>query len=313
MPDFFAAQQIDSNEHLYNIGIGDTRGHYEDGAYIAAPIVGPTLPHSAKTQMDPQEAFAGSLKERFLRQREALHVSPSPEAVANLEKDLLTSLPKNTNKTYGHWLRLLNNTAPRLDQIRLIDQPSVMRVLELVQRRFLILQKDITPITSAWIWSLLARLDDVGVMDSDQVASLRDFGKRAVLIQLSFRDPEAAAELERIAAIEMGTAPTADTRENTKTVNVAMAEDGDVSKPAPEGDVPDATNPNLANEESKRANTLAILDSIIVLVGDVFGQRDLLELRQPWTTEGDSSEDPDVIEAADPVDDVSGPLATAEP
>ena len=204
-----------------------------------------------------------------------------------MDNQLLTSLPKNDNQKYAQWLKSLRTVAPHPDQVRLIDQASIMRVLKLIQERFLVRERHVTSITSAWIWSLLARLDEVGTMDSDRIALLRDFGKRAILVQLSFRDPEAAAELERMADVENGAVPPKQSGQKVKTANQSAIEDG--AELQSEGKSMDPSNAELEGSKSKRSNTLATLDTIIVLVGDVFGQRDLLEFRQPWEVEESES------------------------
>jgi hypothetical protein len=282
LPDFFVAQQTHSHAELYDNGVGDTRGRFEDGAYIAAPVSGPTLPESAKTQIEPKEAFSRALKERFLQQREYLHTPPA--ASARITKGTnLTSLPKNDNQKYAQWLKSVSTTAPLPEQVRLMDQASIMRILKLIQERFLQRERDITSITSAWTWSLLARLNEVGTMDGDRIALLRDFGKRAILVQLSFRDPGAAAELERMADVESGAVLTKQSGQDSKIANQSATEDKAGSQT--EGQSVDASDAELDEIKSKRSNTLATLDMIIVLVGEVFGQRDLLDFRAPWEVE----------------------------
>ena len=306
MPDFFVAQQTYSHSEIYDSGIGDTRGHYEDGAYIAAPTSGPTIPDSAKTTVEPQEAFATALKARFLKQRRQMHVKPSAEALAKLDERHPTSLPKSNNKAYANWLRILKATSPQSNHVRSMEQAGIVRVLELIQTRFLQREKDITPIMSAWIWSLLARLDDVGTMDGDRIALLREFGKKAVLVQLSFGDPDAAAQLEEISAVENGDKPLKNTAKESKNANSSTSEDKGASKPndivsgASKDDHSGETTSH--DDETHRANTLATLDAIIVLVGDVFGQRDLLEFRQPWTEQGDFKEESDKVSTAHTAD-----------
>jgi hypothetical protein len=305
MPDFLAAQHTYSHSELYDNGIGDTRGHYEDGAFIAAPISGPTIPETAKTTVEPQEAFTTALKARFLEQRRQMHVKSFAEALAKLDERHPSSLLKNNNKSYANWLRILKTTAPQSDHVRSMEQAGVIRVLELVQKRFLQREKGITPIISAWIWSLLARLDDVGTMDGDRIALLREFGKKAVLVQLSFRDPEAAAQLEGLSAAESDTKSHKHTAKDSKIDGNGTSEDKGASKPSDTtsgASSADHPNETKSRDEVQRTNTLATLDTIIVLVGDVFGQRDLLEFRQPWTEHGDSEEENDRISTADTAD-----------
>lgn len=326
MPEFFSAP----NDDMYNSGLGDTRGYFEDGAYVAAPILGPMQVPTAT--VEPQDAFATALKTRFLEQRKQLHVNSSHKVLESLGEKHPTAFP-NGNKAYAHWHRTLQFTQPQPAQIRAMDQDTVVRVLDLLQDRFLQREKEISANMSAWVWSLLARLDDVGSMDSDRVNQIRQFGKRAILIQVSFRDPDAARELERAGRSDgngIATTPTAsnadiDEEEENETTSKRAVADADNAVAAAAVDISadsqaqveelshkntngdagaenmtastatkssqqtatNATRERATEEGSKRMNTLATLDTIIVLVGDVFGQRDLLEFRQPWTMQED--------------------------
>lgn len=223
--------------------------------------------------MGPREAFTEALKKRFLGQRHRLHLPPPPEAVAALDDSRPFRYPtKNAWTTQKVWVHWLANTAPLPAQIQSMTQDGVLGLLDLVQEHYLQREKEVNAITSVWIWSLLARLDEVGTMSNDQVYPVRALGKKAVLVQVSFRSSEAAAQLEDIVGSQNGAARDARTREtggsSSKTV-----EQGEKSPPAPVETLAD------------RENTLATLDSILVVVGDVFGQRDLLEFRQAWAPE----------------------------
>ena len=138
---------------------------------------------------------------------------------------------------------------------------------------FLVRAKDIVTITSSWIWSLLTRLDDVGTMNNDQVAIVREFGKKAVLVQLSLHDPAAAQQLE---AIEAGSDTEAKNDAKIKVLEKDTAETENNERET------NSASKGALEESVARQNTLATLDMIITLVGDSFGQRDLLEFRQPW-------------------------------
>ena len=290
MPEFFAAQKSSSYSEIYNSDTGDTRGYFEDGAYIAAPIVGPALPESAKALVEPQEAFAIALKARFLEQRRQLHIKPSTESLAKLSEKHPTSLPKNSSEAYSCWLRALRTTSPLPAQVRAMQERGALRVLGLIRSRFLVREQDIPANLSAWIWSLLARLDDVGIMDSDQIASLREFGKRAVLVQLSFRDPDAAAQLEELAVAEGGLDAPRKTKLDSRNVNGNAREDISALKLEADASASGTTDQGKVDDhDARRTNTLATLDTIIVLVGEVFRQRDLLEFRQSWTEETEPS------------------------
>ncbi|KAK5164231.1 uncharacterized protein LTR77_009925 [Saxophila tyrrhenica] len=202
MPEILRASRPTSDEDIYNSGRGDHRGVLDDGAYYARVSLAPSLADSAQGTIDPQEAFTRALKRRFYSHRQQLLLHPSAEAVAALHDRHPISFPQANNKAYADWHRLLRGTPPQLAQMQSLEQSIVFRLLELLQKHFLKREKEINSTTSAWIWALLARLDDVGTMDNDQVWILRDFGKKAVLVQLSFDNPMAAETLERESAVE---------------------------------------------------------------------------------------------------------------
>lgn len=200
-----------------------------------------------------------------------MHLPPSADALAALDDKHPISFPRSNKKAYADWHRLLRTTVPRPSQVRAMDQETVSRLLELIQKHFLVREKDLSTTISTWIWALFSRLEDVGTMNNDQVWFLREFGKKAILVQLSFLEPEVAEALEEASLAESGHDEAEVTKKQTKKSKEASLEE-----PGADGS-PDV-DPTL------RQNTLATLDTIIVLVGDVFGQRDLLEFRQPWSS-----------------------------
>jgi len=112
--------------------------------------------------------------------------------------------------------------------------------------------KNITAITSRWIWGLLARLEDGGQLNTNQVASVRDLAKTAVWVGYKYRKmgvekDAGGSELDLAKAKILGKLDEADQKE----------------------EIPDA-------------NTLATLDLIITVAGEFYGQRDLLQSRLSW-------------------------------
>lgn len=238
-----------------------------DNAFVAEPDM---AVEQTKDSPDPRAAFTEALKKRFLSQRHQLHLPPSSKALAALDDQHPISLPKSNRKAEAEWLNILRYTAPAPAQVRSLEQDSVFRLLELLQDHHLNRRKDISSITSAWIWALLARLDEVRLMNNNQVHDVRAFGKKAVLVLVSKRSEEAAMQLEELASGEGGR-PRAESSEHAGDADDTNAVDGDA-----------ATESSSASGSANRENTLATLDAILVIVGDVFGQRDLLEFRQAW-------------------------------
>ena len=246
----------------------DFAGFAKDHAVIGAPDA-PIQRRECSS--DPREAFTSALKKRFSNQRHQLHLPPSSKAVAALEKKHPITLSRKNENDTAKWLEILASTPPVPAQVRSLDQDCVFTLLELIQNNYLQRQKDVNLITSAWIWSLLARLDEVGTMDNDQVYPIRAFGKKAVLVQVSFRSSEAATQLEELANAEAG---------------ASKVQSQEVFKDSAQINV-DGSGIEVNKQGADRENTLATLDTILVIVGDVFGQRDLLEFRQPWEVDKD--------------------------
>ena len=262
---------------MYKNGSGDIRGHLDNGTFIAQPPTGPSEPDTAETAIDAQEAYSKVLKQRFLKQREEMHCPPYQGAIASLDDDHPITCPAHSPKARAEWTRLLTATSPQTAQVKAMDRDTVYSILAIVQEIHLKRNTQIATCTGAWIWALISRLDDVGTMDNDQVSSLRELGKKAVLVQLSFRDSDAAQQLEAVGADEK---KVASNEENSKP------EDG-LEKPA----IPSSGSSNVEGRAAvdvglARETTLATLDMIINIVGDVFGQRDLLEFRHRWQPEG---------------------------
>ncbi|KAK4495462.1 hypothetical protein PRZ48_013793 [Zasmidium cellare] len=239
-------------------------------------VVAPALPPVPKEDdRAPQKVYTRSITQRFLDQRRQLRLPPTAKALADLDDSYPISFPQGNNKAFAEWLRLLSSKAPRIAQLQSLEQETVFDLLELLQSRVLTPGKAIETHVSNWIWSLLARLDDVGNMTNDQVYPLRELGKRAVFLQYSITSPEIAAQLESLG------------QSGSKMLNEDDVPSDDVEHIDEASKQPDSKA--LKNDQATATadpkamdNTLATLDMILVVVGEVYGQRDLLEFRTPW-------------------------------
>lgn len=279
MPDFFSAKHLvedDDGTDLYTNGVGDSRGFIEDGAYIGRAMPSADSP---PTFMDAQEAFTIALRERFLAQRAQIHTNPGSEGLAALNDHHPIDFVEGSQKSYRQWLHNLNYTVPLPAQVRSFSQETVFSLLAVLQEYYLLRGRDISTKTSIWIWSLLTRLEDVGNMNNDQVYLVREFGKYAILVHISFYNPAAAEQLDAGGRNDEVTAlPT-----NPTDIPPNLEDDRIVdeqNQQAKQDQISTESEAALA-----RQNTLATLEMIIAIVGDVFGQRDLLEFRRPWEAE----------------------------
>ncbi|TKA70634.1 hypothetical protein B0A49_05854 [Cryomyces minteri] len=191
-------------------GSSDSRGYYENGAYVVAPQFGPFLPHPDPGSSNPtsngsddrtvpgspQSAYRARLLERFLVHRTRLRSAPPPHAIAALDRQHPISLPANSRPAFQEWKRLLRTTIPQPAQLASMDVGTVLRLLKL-STNLLRRRQNVDRAVGAWIWGLLGRLGDVGWLSSDDVGVIRDLGKRAVWIGLGFRDGAVADQTEQ--------------------------------------------------------------------------------------------------------------------
>jgi hypothetical protein len=254
------------NGHYANGDDGDQEAGYEDGAFFARSSH-PTAHVIEADTLDPRTVFTDRLITRFHAQRITLHIPATIEELTSLSDATLITFPPHAKAARKHWLQTLRTQPPLPAQIRSIDQPTALNLLELIADSVLLKATDVTPITSAWIWSLLARIDDVGNLYNDEIFPLRQLGKKALFVLLSFKDPEAARGIEELDDND----PDYDDDRGSPTL-------------APEGlDGAAAVDGGAAKRASgPTSNTLATLDMVLTIVGQVFGQKDLLQFRQAW-------------------------------
>ena len=250
---------------------GEDQVCYDDGVYVSRTESATVLPNTTDEFTDPQHVFTAALKARFLLQRETLRLPTSLEGLAELDERHPISCPQRSKKAHAEWVRLLSTRAPLPAQVQSMDEDTVGNLLELIQKNLLIKHKGINHITSAWIFSLLARLDDVGNMTNDQVYPLREFGKKAIFVQLSFSSPEMAVQLEK--NLNQGEEDQLDEGPSERATGAFERDGNPDSSPS---DALPGMNVTVTD------NTMATLDMIIAVVGEVFGQKDLLEFRLIW-------------------------------
>ncbi|KAF2105110.1 hypothetical protein NA57DRAFT_71305 [Rhizodiscina lignyota] len=212
-------------------------GFYSHGVYMAAPVLGPTLPPPSNRL---QDAYHEHLKQSFLYIRKRLLQQPS-QAEKDATKNHLTRFNSSTKRK---WEQIISNSNPHRAPLSTMPLPERFRLLALCKAR-LQFKQNVPKLLSVWIWTLLASLPEVTMLSSPEVSDVRTLMKRACEV-LENKDDDEDEEDEE------------------------MSEDDDE-----EGSDDDA-------EEYPDGNTKATLDMIFTVVGELFGQRDLLNYRQVW-------------------------------
>ncbi|KAF4983159.1 hypothetical protein FZEAL_1382 [Fusarium zealandicum] len=346
-----------ADRDIYQDGIGDSRGYYEDGAYTALPGGYDAPEDDDDEERILHEAYFASLMDQYLRLRTILHAEPPANAQSRLSPSQVTTAAPfgDRSSPIALWSRLMRTTDPHPLQLALMSKETTLHVLRvLLGGKFLRRGYSLPERTSRWLWALLARLPDSGELNHAEIGWVRDLGRRAVLlgrslaemaalrdelaegglgaheaVDRSSSDEEAVvdadeAEVEGALSPEDGSeddeqpseaeaapvaspAPKPDTEEgeiDDAEEDVAMdlasdseAEDGEVA-PETQEDLHDAKarllaqldNPASDDEDAEqeaakqrlRANLRATLNMILTVAGEFYGQRDLLEFREPF-------------------------------
>jgi hypothetical protein len=273
MPSVFRAAESHAGEIDYTVG--DSRGYYVEDCYIARPVLRPEAPQ--KSKVSAKEAYTEALKRRFTTMRARLGTEPVVGGT-EIHPDTHKAVPQPNGgkKAYAECVEMVQNIAPSLAQLQALDQEDTLSMLELIQKHCFKRGETLRPSASAWIWALLAKLNDVGTMNNDEVFVLRDLGKRALVIQISFNDAAMAAQLEEISR--------ADAASESDEANTSQHEGQSTEATAADAAKTDTAGSSVTQMLDPE-NTLATLDMIVTIVGEFFGQRDLLDSRRSWDPE----------------------------
>ncbi|KAH8721987.1 hypothetical protein BGZ61DRAFT_447778 [Ilyonectria robusta] len=213
----------DIDRTIYDDGVGDTRGYYEDGAYTAVPDSwggdhkyeeGET-PEEGEEEFDEEralhEAYFASVLDQYLHLRTILNSKPPPNALSRLSSSQPTSAAGfgRQSSPIALWARLIRTTDPHPLQVALMSKDTILHILRvLLGGKFLRRGYTLPERTSRWLWALLARLPDKGELNHTEIGWVRDLGRRAVLLGRSLA--EMAALRDELAEGGLGAHETVD-------------------------------------------------------------------------------------------------------
>jgi hypothetical protein len=216
---------------IYEDGVGDSRGWYEDGAYTAAPTSPPSsgsvgADDRDRDGRDAQAVYYEALLGRFEALRQQLAQIPPRYAVERLSPDHGCYMSAST-KDYKMWRWRLGHTEPKPAQLAGMDKGTVIRLLRMAGDRkggFLGVESlvreggvEARRRVSAWIWGLLARLPGRGELISEEVGVVRELGKRAVWVGVEMKGVDMGVLEE-----QMGEGGEDDGNEDEEIVNVEV-------------------------------------------------------------------------------------------
>lgn len=215
----------DNGRTIYENGIGDFRGRYEDGAYVAFIDSSPSSTEKDQSN-DPQVSYYSSIFTRHETLRDQLQRTPPPEAIERLGKGQKTRVQNLSRDISKLWNNVMRTTNPVPAQVASMDKSSVLRLLRLLTNdKMLKRGMSINPTVSHWMWSLLARLPERGELASEEIGVVRELGKKAVLVGTGLReekDWEAGME-----EVEAGLKGESNAREETSGFDADVGEEDD--------------------------------------------------------------------------------------
>ncbi|KAJ5095659.1 hypothetical protein NUU61_005015 [Penicillium alfredii] len=267
---------------------------------------------------DAQSSYYNLLHHRFLLLRSTLRCSPPASAIAALDDAHPISLPRNHAGARKEWRHLLLTEDPQMVQLACMDLDSVLGVLKILARTISDNVRSGSAArvrrTGAWAWGLLGKCRDVGELATEEVGDIRDLGKRALTISQKMREAESTRAAEMEAELS-----DSDPGESTQAAGVGQAE-GDIESVEPlqpeepgsempdaalnqpaeleaakarlQAQLQDSADPDVADpgdghededeSEDTAQQSRAMLDMIVTVAGEFYGQRDLLDAREAW-------------------------------
>ncbi|KAL4952577.1 hypothetical protein BDW69DRAFT_195528 [Aspergillus filifer] len=304
-------------------------GIYSDGVYIGLSA---TTPATDSTFSEAQLSYYNLLHHRFFLLRSILKCTPPSDAISALDDSHPISFPRSSKNAQKEWRRLLLAVDPQTVQLACMDMDTVLGVLVIVARLIsenvrngdAVLVRRI----GAWAWGLLGKCREAGQLGAREFGDIRELGKRAVRILRKIREEETQANNQENQDEDDDEDEAEDNEENNgpsekdpesmdTTADLSLdrpgAEKGtdveelEAAKARLKARVSAAQDESISQEEVEIENqvggeatdldvstqTRAMLDMIITVIGEHYGQRDFmappLEISVPTTTTSTTS------------------------
>jgi hypothetical protein len=306
------------DEHLEE----DHRGYFKDGAYTVAPQLGPDYPDyyddeewdenggdydenepvehympSHFNYITPFEAYTNSLLSRFNQLHDAIRkFRADPKLVAvpyNVPKYL-----RERRHDREIWSSIMMEQNPESPALAATPLKSLLALLYMIQRHHLQTKQNVHKNISLWILGLLAGIDEQ-IIDGDAMAELRELAKTALWLRIDF-EPRMAEASAAIAAGLQNESDDGDTSSSSRQQANGESSHQVADAGAEEGEIEESGDDGAQRDTVPDDGTKATLDMIVLIVGEIFGQRDLLESRgfMDWIDADEENEEENEPDAA---------------
>jgi hypothetical protein len=272
----------------------DNEDYHPDRAWVATPIE--MLHEDLDDAPDAQDLYYVSLLDCFARIQAQLRIPPPLAAVELLLSSQPISFPPDAAKARDKWRRVTQTSDPSPTQLACMDAESVLELVKLLTEGMsgIIRARVRAKIKrfGGWIWATLARCRDRGELSSEEIAELRELGKKAVkLLEFVRRTksaefgsedgarPDVAIQLDEGEVAEMVEKSELEQAKTRMASVLDMDSNGDATELAKDEVFEDG---GVEQEMDVSKLIHMVLDTVITVVGEVYGQRDLLEHRDIW-------------------------------
>lgn len=247
-------------------------GYYADGAYTAIPSMVDEPEHIIPAT---QQEYYKSLLTQFRVVKATLNCIPPLVEIEKLTSDYPISFPSGSKIARQQWEEQILSKDPHPVQIACMDFDSLTELLKFLKRKLIILLRTSDDETrtrlATWIWSLLGKYRNIGELSSEEVGELRDLGQKAARMLNS--STSAIAEVDRNGEqLEEMDGNMTNTQIIDDESSIVLGEKFEVNHQ-------DVESLDLVRRERQLC---MILDMIVTIVGEIYGQSDLLELRPLW-------------------------------
>ena len=255
IPQLLKAHQSEDERSLDGAGSWDG-----DGTYVAKPL----FDHASTTTASisgAQGRYSQSLMTQFQSIRAAMQTVPPLSAVEKLKSSQPISFPRDNKKSRHTWETALKGRDPSPTQVACMDQNSLFQLIRLLQSNLRSLfeggENQINRV-GAWVWSILAKCPDRGQLDPEETSILRKFAQQAIDLVTTLDSSTTLSVMDGVQ----------DENNSVTSVDTAAVQTRYMQPSS-----------SLAKLQETQ---VVILDMIILVVGEVYGQRDLLEQRKVW-------------------------------
>ena len=225
-------------------------GYYEDGAYTGTADYEDLEPAMSANQ----QAYYDTLRSHFAATRSQLAQALPPFAMPPIK----SSAVLHPSSPHAQYLHAFLYTSPVPRELAKASQEVVMiglkRYAAIMNKRNFQQGEQENSHLGAWGWSLLAKCRELGQLDSEDVSTIREVAKAAIRLTNKIR---------------VSIVPSTD-----------ISEDGEIQDDIEVEE--ESSIPQNGEVGASNSSTVATLDILITIIGEEFGQRDLLGARVIW-------------------------------